>query len=451
MEKTGLVINLARQIMLKIDKNDKILVAVSGGEDSVVMLDMLAKANIQCVVAHCNFQLRGEDSNKDEIFVKNLAKKYGFKFFVVRFDTRKYAKKQKISIEMAARNLRYKWFEKIRTENNCKYIATAHHQNDSVETVLLNLTRGTGLRGLTGIPLKNRHIVRPILHLTKNQISEYVQKNNLQFRTDKTNFENKHNRNKIRNQIIPLFETINPAFAKNISENIERFSEIEQIFMQKIEQERKNCISIKNDFTEIDIEKLKNLSPLHTYLYEFLQPYNFSNKITDDIILSLNAESGKTFFSETHRLIKDRNKLIISNLIKKKSGSITLSNVFGNVSICKKLPDGTKILFEMFDKTKDFRIEKSPKIAYFDFEKLSFPLELRKWQAGDYFFPFGMKGKKKISDFFVDKKMSLLEKENAWLLSSNGKIIWVVGMRTDGRFAISLETKKVLKIEKRYP
>ena len=426
------------------NKTAKILIAISGGADSIVLLDLLINTGYSCAIAHCNFKLRGQESEKDALFVENLSKKYDLKYFYKEFNTKKYSTQNKISIEMAARELRYEWFEKIRKENNYDFIATAHHKNDSVETFLLNITRGTGIRGLTGIPAKNNYIVRPLLFADKNNILEYCETNKIIFRTDKTNFQSDYNRNKIRNKIIPFFEEINPAFNQNVSQNIEKFKEIEKIYSKEILREKNNCVSYLKEDILININKLKKIEPIKTYLYEFLLPYNFSPKIIEDIILSLNNISGKKFFSQTHRLVKDRENLIISKQEQSIVSDCKKSIICINENQNKITFDNQTLEIKNICITPNFKIKKTNSIAYIDADNIQFPLIIRKWTAGDYFFPLGMNKAKKLSDFFIDEKFSLPDKENTWLLLSEKKIIWIIGQRIDNRFRITNKTEKCL-------
>ena len=435
--------------------SDKILLTVSGGIDSVVMCELFHKSKLNFAIAHCNFQLRGKESDADELFVKQLANKYNVSFFCKRFNTSAYADKKKSSIQMAARELRYEWFEEIRKKENFEYIATAHHQDDSIETFFINLIRGTGISGLHGILPKQGKIIRPLLFTNRNEIETFAKKNKLQHREDSSNASDKYSRNKLRHHVMPVLKELNPALGSTINDTIQRLRDVELIYKNEIENKRKEIVkaspqpspkeretTAKNNVANqctISIKKLKTLPSYSTYLYEFLKPYNFNASTVESIIVGLNGESGKQFFSDTHRLIKDRDLLIIENTsgIKYQVLSIKIKKDQKEFAI-----DGIKLNFKALSKlpTSDFRL---PTCAAIDFEKLNFPLEVRKWKKGDVFYPLGMKGKKKLSDFFIDKKLSISQKENTWLLTSKGKIVWVIGLRMDERFKITDKTKKI--------
>ena len=300
-------------------KNQKILLAISGGIDSVVMLDLFAKAGYNCGIAHCNFHLRNEESDMDEEFVRKLAGKYNISFYKHDFDTETYAKRKHISIQMAARDLRYNWFERQRKRQNFDFIALAHHADDIVETFHINIARGTGIRGLTGIKAKNNKLVRPLLFATRQQITEYCTATDLQYREDSSNHLTKYARNKIRHIVIPAMEEISPNYGRIVIENIERFREVEQIYRSAIENEKRKCLIESGDEKYIKINELKKLTPIKTYLYEFINEFNFTHDTICEIINALNSSSGKQFYSTTHRLIKDRENLIITPIRKYRS------------------------------------------------------------------------------------------------------------------------------------
>lgn len=422
-----------------IDPSDKILLAVSGGVDSVVLCKLLHQAKIKFAIAHCNFTLRGEESDVDELFVEELAELYNVAFHSISFDTNSFAKKNKLSVQVAARELRYKWFEEIKTQFNFTLIATAHHQHDSIETFFINLLRGSGIRGLHGILPKQGDIIRPLLFANKVEIETFAKKNKLKFRRDSSNETDKYLRNKIRHKLIPLLSTINPSANKNIADTIENLREVETIYLKSIEKKRLKIVEEKNGLVKINIKELQKLKSLSAYLFEYLYPLGFNSKIIDDILESLNSESGKQFFSGTHRLIKDRKYLIISTndkIIDSKNINISVSQ--------KEIKVGSnKIVFKKMVHSKKVDLKASKDIAQVDFEKLKFPLQLRKWEHGDTFHPIGMKGKKKLSDFFIDQKFSLIEKENTMVLISDNTIVWVVGHRIDDRFKITDKTKQI--------
>lgn len=429
-----------------LNSKDNILLTVSGGADSILMTHLFSLTNYKFAIAHCNFKLRGEDSEKDEIFVRKIAEKYKVKIHVKTCKAKDFGIKNNISLEMAARELRYKWFEELASEYAYTKIATAHHLNDSVETILLNLIRKTGIRGLLGIPAINGKIVRPLLFVTKNEILEYLEKNNLEYRTDKTNFETEFLRNKLRNLIIPEIEKINPAFSSNLIASSKNISQYYDLFREEMRKFNNKCIDRDNFGYEIDLLELENFKPKELFLYEFLRDFDFNSSQVRDILNFGDVLSGKKYFSNTYELVVNRKKIIISE-----KEAQTEKKYFIDLEINKKIKinenkfDEIEISLETI-KINDFVLNKSTDIAYFDFEKIKFPLIIRKWQEGDYFIPFGMKGKKKISDYFNDNKFSSKEKRKTWLLESEGNIIWIIKNRTDNRYKVSEETEKVLVI-----
>jgi len=415
---------------------EKVIVGVSGGADSVALLDILHSFRIECVVAHCNFHLRGEESNRDAFFVEELCKKYNLKYERIDFDTEAHAEINGISIEMAARELRYSWFEQIKTVHLADKIAVAHHRDDSVETILLNLIRGTGIRGLTGIAPMNGNIIRPLLCLSRKEIIEYLADRKLSYVDDSTNSEDLYARNKIRLNIIPQMETINPSAKESIIRTAEHLSQANTIYQLYIQQ-------VKNDILDddaIDINKLIRYAEPEAILFEILSPYGFNSATVRQIFESIISQSGKIFHSETHNLLKDRTFFILKEKENLSIESFTIQqnddviNYPIKLQIERILPDG------------NFHIEKNPYILYVDLNKVSFPLTIRKWEKGDWFIPFGMKGKKKISDYFSDNKFSIFDKEDTWLLCSTNDIVWIVGERADDRFRITMDTTEILKI-----
>ena len=428
---------------LLFDKKEKILLAVSGGIDSVVMMELFSASGFDFAIAHCNFKLRGEESDKDELFVRGLAKEKNAKYFVKRFDTREFAKKNNLSIQMAARQLRYDWFESIIEKEGYSLYSSAHHLDDQIETFFINLFRGTGISGLHGIKPKQGKLIRPLLFANRRDIETYAEINKIIYREDSSNKKTNYLRNNIRHNLIPVLEKIKPGFADMMDQNIKRFSQSEQIYRNEIETKKRKIVQHINNEVKIAITQLEKLKPLETYLYEFLIPYGFSFAITYDISNSLKSGSGKKFFSDSHILIRDRDFL----LIRKKEG-----NKFNN---CKEhkihLADNyisrpIELKLEKLGFSDDFSFSEDKKVASFDFDKLVFPLILRKWKKGDHFFPLGMNNKKLLSNFFIDNKFSLFEKEDTWLLTSNDKVVWIVGHRIDNRFKVDKPTKNIFQI-----
>ncbi|NDW09033.1 tRNA lysidine(34) synthetase TilS [Dysgonomonas sp. 520] len=415
----------------------KIIVGVSGGADSVALLDILHHSGYECVVAHCNFHLRGEESYRDEYFVEKLASKYHLTYVSTHFDTKKYVQDSSVSVEMAARELRYAWFEKIRKEYEAEYIAVAHHMDDSVETVLLNLIRGTGIRGLSGISIKNGYVVRPLLCITREEVLNYLEKKGLKYVTDSTNTDEVYTRNKIRLSVIPLLETINPSVKQTLARTAANLQQAENIYSSYIEN-AKSKVFVDN---RIDILELMKFTEPKNVLFEILFPYGFNPPTVENIFDSIKSQSGKFFYSDIYRLVKDRNCFILEEVIASPEKEEYLIEE-SDTGIEKPINLG----IERIENDKNFEIEKDKNITYLDAGKLKFPLSVRRWKHGDWFVPFGMKGKKKLSDYFTDKKYSIPEKENVWILSSGNKIIWIIGDRADNRFRITDETHEILKI-----
>lgn len=417
----------------------KVIVATSGGADSVALLHSLVQLDYQCLVAHVNFQLRGAESERDKDFTQKLAEKLGLQFLTISFDTKAYAFQQQISIEMAARELRYNWFEEIRQQTGAQAIAVAHHADDNAETFLMNLTRGTGVRGLTGIPVRNGHIIRPLLSCIRQDIETYLECIGQDYVTDSTNAENEFIRNKFRNQLIPLFETINPSFKSTLSDVIQRMQDLRVIFEKQINQDKKELCFVKDGLNYIEKQKLKATSYSHTLLYELLAPYGFSADNIQKINSTAFDSTGALFFSNNYRLLVDRDYLIISSEEHQEKLSVTISEEVKEISE----PVRMVIRRRKFDGI----IDKNKNIATFDASKLKFPLVIRGKQEGDYFYPFGMNGKKKVSDLLIDNKVNRLEKNRHLILTSDEKIAWVIGMRTDKRFAVDNLTTEVIEIQ----
>ncbi len=422
-------------------KDEKILLAVSGGIDSMVMAHLFSKCEVDIGIAHCNFQLREEESDRDEQFVLDYASKVMVPIYSKRFDTSGYALENKISIQMAARDLRYHWFEEIRRAFKYDWISLAHNQDDIVETFLINLARGTGIRGLSGIKVKSNRIIRPFLFASRSAIEQYQKNNEIQFVEDSSNASVKYKRNRIRHRIIPQFEKLNPNFKNNVIETIENVGKTHDLFVDQISQKTNSIIQKKGGNIFIDIEKLLIHGHTATYLYEILTPYGFPHQSIPQIIESLQSNSGKQFLSNTHRLLKDRNHLIITPLESLDESEYKIE------STVSKLESPINLIIQKIPRTTDFKVPTLNNIAILDYDLLKFPLILRKWKKGDRFQPLGMKQSKKVSDYFIDQKISLVEKEKTWLLISENQIVWIVGYRIDDLYKVTKESKQLIQFE----
>lgn len=417
----------------------KIIVGVSGGTDSVVLLHVLMSLGYDCLVAHCNFHLRMEESERDELFVRNLAKDLKIPYYSIDFETTKYADEHKISIEMAARDLRYAWFYKLLYHHDAQAISVAHHADDSIETMLMNLVRGTGLRGLTGIQPRHHKVVRPLLCCTRLELENYLVHFDLDHIEDSTNAMADYQRNKFRNEVFPLLEEINPSVRQTLYDSLLRFEGNWTIYQQAIEAMKEQIIQYKPGLVKMDIDVIKKQIHIPTLMYELLHSYGFGPSLIEQITDQLNGESGKVFFSETHRLLKDRKYLLISG---KEDNSIDEFLVDKDDTVIER-PFPMKITRQSI--TPEFEVSKELNRIHVDASKLVFPLLLRRWREGDSFFPFGMKQRKKLSDFFINTKLSLLEKEHSWILESNGEIVWIVGQRLDNRYRVTKDTREVIE------
>lgn len=424
------------------DKNDRVLVALSGGVDSVVLATLMLRSGYTFSVAHCNFHLRGEESNRDERFVRSWAEKNKIKLFVSEFDTYEYMQQKGISLEMAARELRYSMFKNLMTSKGFSLLATAHHADDSAETFFINLLRGTGIAGLHGILPKHDNIVRPLLFATRKDIFDFAKANNIPFVEDSTNEQTKFLRNKIRHRLFPLLKDLCPNFDTVIKKDIDRLRETEIVFRSVIERLRADIIEKESNICKINIDRLRKLHPIRILLYELLSEYGFNETDSNNVLASLDKESGKQFFSKTHRLLKDRNYLFITPLNADQHQERYLLNESQNM-----VNEPIHLVLETLEDLTFVNISKDRNIAMFDKDMLRFPLVLRHWKQGDAFVPFGMNKSKKLSDFFTSEKYSLIDKQQQWLLCSGDDIIWIVGRRTDNRYRISEKTKTILKIE----
>jgi len=419
-------------------KGKKLLIAISGGVDSVVLTHLLHQLKFDISLAHCNFQLRSEESDKDEEFVKNLGKKLNLNTYTIRFNTNEYAVNNKLSTQLAARELRYSWFEKLSNEHSFSHLLTAHHADDNLETFLINLSRGTGLEGLTGIPPINGSIVRPLLVFSREEILNYAKQNNIEWREDESNSETKYLRNKIRHQVTPILKELNASVLKNFNKTIDHLKESQQIIDDKIEEVAHEIIAKEGDLLKINIEKLLKLPNPKPYLYQLLKPYEF--KEWNDVYNLIYAQSGKQILTKNYTLLKDRDFLLLLRTSEKSSNE---EEVYTIREENKEITAPIRLLLKRVQKKTDT----DQKSIYVDNELLSYPLKLRRWNSGDFFYPAGMLGKKKISKYFKDEKISIINKNKIWLLcSSKNEIIWIIGKRQDRRFLPTEKTTKLLQI-----
>lgn len=470
-----------------IQQKQKQLLAVSGGVDSVVLCDLMFVAKYDFVIAHCNFQLRGAESESDEQFVRSLGKKYNKEVLVKRFDTEKHAAENKVSIQVAARELRYNWFyelisnekgksqkskvkkdqnevnkenlqqptdawrlttnnEQLTTDNSqhithpIHYILTGHHANDNIETLLMNFFKGTGISGLHGILPVQGKIIRLLLFAKKDELTAYAKEKNLPFAEDTSNFSDKYTRNFFRHNVFPLLREIYPNVEANLLNNIQRFTEAEELYKQSIEQHKKKLFEYKGNEVHIPVLKLQKISPLSTVIYEIIKEFGFTSGQVSEVVDLLKSETGKYITSSSHRIIKNRNWLIISPSQTMEAANILIEKIDKKAAFSRG-----ELTFEVIDSSA-FQMPSSNNIAALNYDEITFPLLLRKWKQGDYFYPLGMKKKKKLSKFFIDQKLSKTDKENVWVVEMNKKIIWIVGHRIDDRFKIEPSTRQVLKV-----
>ena len=409
------------------------LLACSGGLDSVVLAHLCSAAKLNFSIAHCNFRLRGEESRGDEKFVQKLTQNLNKTFYVTHFDTMGYMNKNKVNIQIAARDLRYAWFAELMQENNLNTLVTAHHADDNLETFIINLSRGTGIDGLTGIPEKTETISRPLLHFSRAQILEYANTENLKWRDDTSNSDTKYLRNKIRHEIIPVLKELHPTFLENFKLTSSHLVDSSRILNTHIELLKSRCFEAFEDGYRISIAELEVLYPQKAYLHALLKDYGFT--AWQDIVRLLNGLSGKEIRSKTHRLLKDRNYLLLVELRAEDIRSYDILE--GQTEV--------RIPIRMDIEEVSSLQEQDKNILYVAKEALKYPLTVRKWEKGDYFYPFGMPGKKRLSKYFKDEKMSVIAKEKQWLLCSGEEIVWVIGLRTDDRFSVTENTKQILK------
>jgi len=419
-------------------KQAKFLLTVSGGMDSMALLHCFTSLNLSFGVAHCNFQLRGKESDLDEELVTNTCK--NLPFYVQKINIKKHIELNNMSTQMAARETRYAWFEELANKHQYDYIVTAHHLNDQIETFFINLSRGTGIEGLSGIASFNGKIYRPMLNIARSEIESFVLENNIKYREDESNSSLKYKRNKIRHELIPLFKELNPSFEETMLGNLNILKNTADIYKEQLNYVLgSKIINKKENQINININELLKTRNPQQYLFEFIKQYNFNSSQSDSINKVINTDftPGKIFKSNSHKLLIDREYLIITtNKVDKKEG-------------CKIKKEDKNVTYPIklsFDTLPNSEIKINPdaNLAYLDYDKISFPLEVRKWRQGDYFYPLGMTNKKKLSDFFIDNKLSVLEKEATYVLTSKDEIIWVVGQRVSNAHKVTSGTKNIL-------
>ena len=435
LEKFQLYINRCNLIA----EGDCLILALSGGIDSMVLADLLLKSKADFVVAHCNFHLRGEESNGDEQFVREFAERNALRLFVKHFETEAFAKQQGISIEMAARELRYAWFEELRQQLGYDKIAVAHHADDQAETFFINLLRGAGLRGLKGMQPQNGFIIRPMLWASREQIHQYAVENQITWREDHTNAESVYLRNKIRNQLLPVFDELHPEARQGLYKSLEHLSAENELYRELLKEKLSQIVTCDDGVQKVKVpEPVEGPTLSYQFLFEWLRNYGFNTDQCHFIFEAMETGIGNKYYSPTHQLVIGRNELQLSEIESVSDEEIQIG--VGEEEITSSI----HLCFSQLEKTTDFVIDKSSHVAQLDADKIQFPLTLRHWQHGDRFHPLGMKGSKLLSDFFVDQKFTEWEKQNVWLLvSSDNEILWVVGHRIDDRFRVTNTTKTV--------
>ncbi|MBT8245747.1 MAG: tRNA lysidine(34) synthetase TilS [Winogradskyella sp.] len=427
-------------------KNTRLVIAISGGIDSVVLAHLCNQFDLNFVLAHCNFNLRGKESDTDEDFVLELSEELNVEAFIQRFDTEAYAKENKCSIQMAARELRYDWFNDLAEQLEFDYILTAHQADDNLETFLINFTRGTGINGLTGIPTINENIVRPLLPFSREQVEDYAKDQNIKWREDSSNSSRKYLRNKLRHEVIPILKEINPQLLDSFQNMLENLNDTADIVEESLNAVAKRAIvDINESGVSYKVSEFKKVNNSKAYLFEMFKDYGFTE--WNNVVNLLDAETGKYVTSNAYKLTKHRKLLILSDLVDRpnKKENVTLS-------MSKHQIESSDALFETpignlkFEKVSNL-LKPTKNTIFIDKEKLKFPLKLRLWKKEDIFHPSGMKGKKKVSKYLKDEKLKPSEKENTWVLTSENKTIWVIGRRADERFIANEKSKNILKIE----
>ena len=419
-------------------KDESLIAAVSGGIDSMAMLNLLRESGYNISVAHCNFGLRGDESDGDQLLVEDYCRKHSISIDTRKFETRAFAESNGISIQMAARELRYDWFGELAEKRGSSAIAIAHNHDDIIETFFINLARGTGLKGLTGIKTRNEKIVRPLLFASREMITAYVDAGEIPFREDSSNNEIYYTRNLVRHRLIPLMEEINPSFRESAGATIKRLAEAESVLSGYFDSLRRALVKSEKDAYSISIDHLLSFKPRDIHIYEMLKQFGISSGQVDEVSKIIRSGPGSQRVTPTHIIYKDRHQLFIVE-----PGSLPLrTRVTDSPEVIDALPGFSCSVVDR----KDFVIEDNPSVAALDLDKVKFPLTVRSWNDGDRFQPLGMKGMKKLSDLFADLKIPAHRKNTIRIFTSADDIIWVAGLRIDHRYRITDSTARVLLI-----
>lgn len=422
---------------------DKVLLTVSGGVDSMVLMALTAAAGYRFGVAHCNFQLRGAESDEDELLVEREARRYGAEFYNIRFDTEAEMERTGESMEMAARRLRYAWFAELCNEHGYSVIAIAHHVNDSIETFFINMLRGTGLRGLTGITTRADRVVRPLMFATRKEIHDYAVAHHIPFREDSSNRSTKYLRNKVRLGVVPMLKDINPQFTTIMRRNISRLSQAQHFINAAMDLIKRSVLSHEGDFDRLNTSAIDDILPRNFVIYEILNSeYGFKGDVVDALCRALDSgATGRRFYSPSRVAVVDRGDILIMPIADDDDCEVIVEK-----GCVRSYAGGSVLYFEYIDIDLVDSLNLGENVALLDGDKLQFPLRLRRWRDGDWFVPLGMSGRKKVSDYLTDKKVSLLEKSRQFVLLSGEDIVWVVGRRIDDRYCVKRSTENVLKI-----
>ncbi|WP_010664358.1 tRNA lysidine(34) synthetase TilS [Marinilabilia salmonicolor] len=424
----------------QVTPDQRILVALSGGADSMALLNAFLTLGYTCEAAHCNFHLRGDESDEDERFVTEYCREKQVPLYIKHFDTQEEARQKGISIEMAARDLRYQWFWELVEENGFSQLATGHHGDDMIETFFLNLARGTGVRGLRGMREYRGVLLRPLLAFRREEIEVWCCRNEIPFRTDSSNLDTAYQRNYIRHNILPEMEQLNPSFFSTMQRNFKNIDDVWQVFMDRVEELKQQILAHEGEHMLIPIRLISEHPQREVVLFEILRPYGFKGATISEIIESFDGIPGKQFFSQNYRLVRDRYNLI---LLPRETGEEEMFYIENGLT---EVAGPLKMSIKQYEANKDFKFSRDPRCIHLDADCIDFPLKVRHWQQGDLFRPLGMEKFKKLSDFFVDEKLSRVEKDKVWLLLSGDDIVWVAGHRIDDRFKVTNTTKNILEI-----